>query len=162
MEKKFVYLGLGIFAVFLLLAIVYVRRPSQPVAPVMPAVPTATPAPKVSEASISGEWVWNKTTMSDGKVTTPVKSDAFVLTLADDGMLSSTTDCNSLRGSYEILPDNGIKISELASTLMFCEGSQEASYSAQLQQVNSFKRSGAELWLMLPFDSGTMIFTGKG
>lgn len=122
---------------------------------------TPVPSESVQGNSVVGKWEWQKTQMSDGKETTPVKSDEFVLTLSDEGKLSSTTDCNTLNGSYELLEDNGIKISPLAQTMMYCEGSQEAEYSQALQSVNIYKVSGNELWLMLPFDSGTMIFGMK-
>ncbi len=166
MEKKNTYLVIGIIAVFILGLFVFVKmRPadSQPTNPDS-GITTTTPTPTVSSApfdqTMVGEWTWTKTTMSDGAVTTPIKEESFVMTLSPEGNLSSTTDCNSLHGSISLTgQDNGMVVSPLASTMMYCEGSQEATYSAQLQQVNSYKVSGNELWFMLPYDSGTMVFT---
>ncbi len=44
------------------------------------------------------KWVWVKTLMNDGKVTTPKKSDIFTLTLKSDGSFGATTDCNGVGG----------------------------------------------------------------
>lgn len=38
--------------------------------------------------------------MSDGALTVPEQADAFQLTFDADGLVSTTTDCNTSSGSY--------------------------------------------------------------
>lgn len=163
MNNKIWYFVIG-FVVVVIVAVIAFRNLSSAItSPQVPATPTPTASVSEtpSESGIVGSWKWTKTTMNDGKVTTPAKPDAFVATFNQDGTVGSTTDCNSLSGEYKLLPDNGIKFTQFASTLMYCEGSQEIEYSKTLQSANSYKVSGAELWLMLPYDSGTMVFVSK-
>lgn len=104
------------------------------------------------------KWIWLRTEMSDGKVTTPKRPEAFSLTFGKDGKVSITTDCNSMGGDYKT---NGPEIifGNLFSTLMFCEGSQEQEFSKDLGEVQLYMfTSKGELVLMLKYDSGSMIF----
>ncbi len=104
------------------------------------------------------KWTWIKTEMNDGKVTTPKKPEAFSLTFGKDGKVSISTDCNSMGGSYK---DNGgeLTFSNMYSTKMYCEGSQEQDFAKSLGEVGSYMfTSKGELVLMIKFDSGSMIF----
>lgn len=104
------------------------------------------------------KWVWIKTLMNDGKVTTPKKSDIFTLTLKTDGSFSATTDCNGVGGNYKVTGKN-IEFSKMISTLMYCDGSQEQDFTKSLGEVQSYMfTSKGELVFMLKVDSGTMVF----
>jgi len=106
----------------------------------------------------SKKWTWINTKMSDGAVTEPSKPSAFTATFQDDGRLVATTDCNNGNSSFETGPDNSLTIGPMATTMMFCEGSSQDAYFQQLGNIGSYKISNGQLWLMIKFDSGTMIF----
>ena len=102
-------------------------------------------------------WTWVSTTYSDGKVI-KANSAKFKLTLSQDGKFSSTTDCNTLGGQYST-QDQKISVSQIFSTQMFCENSQEKDYIKALSAVDSyFFRTTGELVFDLKFDSGSSIF----
>ncbi len=104
------------------------------------------------------KWTWIRTEMSDGKVTTPKKPEAFTLTFKPDGTFSASTDCNGVGGSYKTI-GTSIEFTKMMSTLMYCEGSQEQEFSKSLGEVGSFMfTSKGELVLMIKYDSGSMIF----
>ena len=104
-------------------------------------------------------WQWVKTQYNNDTEVTPLKADVFTLTFDTYGMATATTDCNSMNGSYEV---DGSKISfgPMASTRVYCEGSQENVFRKLLQEeVSSFLfTSKGELVFDLKFDSGTAIF----
>jgi heat shock protein HslJ len=104
------------------------------------------------------KWTWVKTHMNDGTATTPKNIDAFTLTLTQEGRIHVTTDCNTMNGSYTT-KDTQLTFGALASTMMYCEGSQEQPFAAMLSEVTSyiFTKKG-ELVLEFKNDSGTMTF----
>lgn len=104
------------------------------------------------------KWSWVKTTMNDGTITTPKKSDVFTLTFNKEGNVAVTTDCNGMGGDYAV---NGKKLTfkQMISTMMYCEGSQEQEFASKLQEVSSYLfTSKGELILEIKMDSGTMTF----
>ncbi len=114
---------------------------------------------KVSVEGVA--WVWERTERADGSVVEP-KDGSFVLSLiVEEKRVSSTTDCNSLMGSYLLSTDNSLRFGALASTKMFCAGSMESIYAEQLTLVNSYHVSGSTLYLKLDRDFGTMVFRKK-
>ena len=117
-----------------------------------------TPVEENGENLTSREWTWINTQMNDDSTTTPSTKGAFTLTFQEDGRVLATTDCNSGNGSYELGPDNSITFGPMATTMMFCEGSSEPEFYQQLSNVGSYVIQDGQLWLMLKFDSGTMVF----
>lgn len=106
-------------------------------------------------------WVWEYTERADGSVVTP-NDDSFVLSLiAEERRVSSTTDCNSLMGSYLLSGNDQLRFGSLASTKMFCQDSMESIYSEQLALVNGYEIKGGRLHLSLDRDFGTMVFVRK-
>ena len=104
------------------------------------------------------KWSWVKTIMNNDETITPNKTEAFTLTFNDDGKINGTTDCNNFFGQYEKNKDN-LTFGPLASTRMFCEGSQENIFTKQLSQVDKlFFDSKGNLVLLLKLDSGSIIF----
>jgi heat shock protein HslJ len=101
-------------------------------------------------------WTWVSAAQA-GKTVTPKKADAFTITFGGDGTLSGKTDCNSFSGPYEA--DNGALhfTGPIASTLMFCEGSQEPEYVTIMQDVAGYEITGDQLVLRLKTE-GTMTF----
>lgn len=118
---------------------------------------TVVPVSFAEELS-SRKWTWLNTKMSDSSVVNPSKAGAFTASFQKDLNLLVTTDCNSGRGSYVAGSDNSVAISQIATTMMYCEGSNETLFYRNLGNVGSYKISNGQLWLMLKFDSGTMIF----
>jgi heat shock protein HslJ len=110
--------------------------------------------------SLLETWVWQRTDAAGGMVT-PKKADAFTITFGADGRVSGTTDCNGFMGSYTA-KEGTMTFSPLASTLKFCDGSQENVFTGALAKVNaySFDESG-NLVLALADNGGTMQFKAK-
>ena len=103
-------------------------------------------------------WTWIKTTYNDDTEIIPEDEGDFVLTLNEDKTFSATTDCNAMRGSYEV-EGSQISFGPIASTKMFCEGSQEQEFSATLEEAVSFSFTGrGELIFDLKLDSGSATF----
>jgi heat shock protein HslJ len=103
-------------------------------------------------------WVWVRTVYNNGKMVTPHKTGAFTVTFGKDGKFSATTDCNRVGGSYTA-KDDKISFGEMMSTLMYCEGSEEAVFTKLLGEVQTYHfTSKGELVLGLKFDSGSIIF----
>lgn len=103
-------------------------------------------------------WTWIKTLYNNDTTLAPKKAKAFTLTFKKDGSFSATTDCNSMSGSYTI-KGSQVSFGNIASTLMYCDGSQEGEFAKMLQEVQSYHfTSKGELIFDFKFDSGTMTF----
>jgi heat shock protein HslJ len=96
--------------------------------------------------------VWNWISVTDPSVgrTLPKKVGVFTLTFKKDGTFAATTDCNGMFGKYSAAGKN-ISFSNIASTKMFCEESQEAVFTAIFENVASYAFSSR----------GELIFTLK-
>ena len=109
-----------------------------------------------------GTWVWTETQMnSDEGINPQPKSDVFSLTFTNEGRISGTTDCNNIMGTYE-LDGSNLSFGPLAATMMFCPDSQEMEFTKLISDVQSYLFSdNGNLVLLLPFDSGAVIFEKK-
>jgi heat shock protein HslJ len=87
-------------------------------------------------------WKWISAT-EGGIEVKPIKTDAFTVKFNPEGKFTATTDCNQMGGSYAADKTN-ITFSNMFSTKMFCEGSQETVFSTLLS------------------DARTYVFTSKG
>lgn len=104
------------------------------------------------------KWRWVRTNYTDGRVFVPKKEDAFSLTFTADGKVSGTTDCNGVSGSYTTTGSTLI-FGAMATTLMYCDGSEEGVFNESLGQVSSYTfTSKGELELGLKASVGKMIF----
>ncbi len=104
-----------------------------------------------------GDWQWVETIYNDGEEVRP-EGDDFVLTINEDGSISSTTDCNSLAGEVIIYEGNEISFSEIAMTKMYCEGSLEDEYLRTLNDSSTYLFEGDNLVITIKYDSGSTIF----
>jgi len=107
-------------------------------------------------------WTWVYALYNDDRSLKPRegKENSFTLTFGTDSKFTATTECNSMGGSYVAdRRKRTISISNMFSTEMFCEGSQESDFAALLQNaaVYSFTSQG-ELVLDQKFDSGSAVF----
>ncbi len=123
----------------------------------------ASSAPATNPKDIQAHtWVWQKTTMANGSVITPKKVGVFSVTFAADGSISGKTDCNGFGGTYATGSDGVISFGPFMSTLMFCEGSQEAVFSSAVSQSNRYSiDASGNLVLTLKNGAGIMVFNKK-
>jgi heat shock protein HslJ len=121
---------------------------------------TTSTSTKPEELTRTSGWVWRYTKSVDGKQVQAPIGDKFILTLKKDKTLHSTTDCNSLSGSYTTSKDI-LVFSSLISTLMFCENSHESDYVKKLTETMAYELKGNTLHLILAKNTGTLVFTAK-
>ncbi len=105
-------------------------------------------------------WSWVETVLLSGEHVKAPLGDKFVLSFGEDGHAMSTTDCNSMNGSY-VVSGEVLSFGPMMSTKMFCEGSQEGNYSEALALTNSYTIEGNEMHLNLNRDYGMMVFVKK-
>jgi len=105
------------------------------------------------------EWIWVSTLMNDGSSMTPKNTEAFTITIRDDGSFNGTTDCNSFFGKVSI-EDNKLSFGPIGATKMYCEGSQETEFLKSLAEIESFLINFQEnqLVFLMKNDLGTMTF----
>ena len=103
-------------------------------------------------------WNWIDTIYNNGSTTAPRVQNKFTLTFKAPNIFSAATDCNGVGGEYTT-NGNKITFTKMMSTLMYCEGSQEADFSKALGEAVSYHfTSKGELIFDLKFDSGSMVF----
>ena len=103
-------------------------------------------------------WRWIRTATADGADTVPREEGVFTLTFSRDGTFAATTDCNNMRGAYSTT-DTSITFGEIASTRMFCEGSQEPEFASFLTRARAYRfTSRGELLLILESNGGPVVF----
>jgi heat shock protein HslJ len=106
------------------------------------------------------DWTWLRTEIAGGQImAAPVGK--FVISFDGEGNMTSTTDCNSLSGTFEV-NGNQLTFGPFISTLMYCDGSLEGEYSGQLSKTERYiiQGQGTELRLSLS-DGGVMIFAAR-
>lgn len=104
------------------------------------------------------QWTWLRTEFTDGTSFTPKRADAFTITFGDDNGFSATTDCNSMGGRYTGTRDT-LTLSEILSTLMYCDGSEESEFSRMLSEVERYHfTSKGELVFELKNNVGSAYF----
>lgn len=124
---------------------------------VEPAIDTSQAS---STALIGTSWVWQYTELQNGERMQAPEGEQFVLTLAQDQSFQSTTDCNSLSGSYT-LEGKHLEFADIAATMMYCEGSSEGTYVQALSQTASYEIEGNNLRIIPATDAGVMVFTAR-
>lgn len=105
-------------------------------------------------------WNWVKTTYNNNTVVTPRTSNKFTITFKSNSekTFSAGTDCNSIGGEY-IVTGNKIALTQMVSTTMYCESSQEGDFIKMLGEAESFQfTTKGELILTLKNNRGSMIF----
>ncbi len=103
-------------------------------------------------------WEWVSTRYNNDTTVMPKRVNAFSVTFNSDGTFSATTDCNRMSGKY-VTQGKNISFSSIATTMMYCEGSQEAEFGKMLSEVQNYLFSSkGELIFNFKFDSGSFIF----
>lgn len=104
------------------------------------------------------KWRWISAQYEDGRIVKPKTEGVFTLSFDKSGRFSASTDCNSMGGSYEATK-TAITFTDMMSTLMYCEGSQEGVFAELLRDTAGYHfTSRGELILSLKYDSGTVTF----
>ena len=102
-------------------------------------------------------WTWIYTEDVSGNIKfTPKRSEAFKMQFTEDRM-SSATDCNTMGGSF-IVEGQNLSFGPLMSTLMYCDGSDEAVYSLSLGSTSSYEIKEEKLRLTNTVGE-VMVFT---
>lgn len=119
----------------------------------------ATVEAVVDEALTANTWTWKNTTDATGAVTTPKDAIAFTLTFNADGSTHGTTDCNNFSGGYTLGEAGSLAFSPLASTMKYCEGSEETVFTKSVSEVKSYSLSGDTLTLTT--EDGSQVLLQK-
>lgn len=102
-------------------------------------------------------WLWVGTITPVEKIEVG-KPDRYTIRLTDDGKVQARFDCNRGGGTYDI-SEGKLSFGPLLSTRMACPAdSLDGVFMRDLQRVSTFFVLGGELYLELPYDSGTMHF----
>jgi heat shock protein HslJ/membrane-bound inhibitor of C-type lysozyme len=99
-------------------------------------------------------WIWERAVTSDSEIV-PKKAEAFSVTFAD-GRVTGETDCNGFGGDYTI-EGNTITMGEYMSTLMFCEDSEESTFTSLLTGSLTIE-TNTETQLVLKNRDGAMVY----
>jgi heat shock protein HslJ len=103
-------------------------------------------------------WQWVSALYNDGRELLPRQAGKFSITFGTDGKFTATTDCNQMGGSYTATAST-IAMTDIYSTKMYCEGSQETDFHNLLRDSSGYHfTSKGELILDLKFDSGSVTF----
>jgi len=106
---------------------------------------------------IDKRWTWIRTVYADGRIVESKRPGTFGLMFGSDGHVSVDTDCNTMGGTY-MTSGASLTFSNIMSTLMYCEGSQESEFSAMLGNVSAFSlMSDGRLLLQFRGNEGEMI-----
>ncbi len=119
-------------------------------------LPAGSAAP-ADPSKLIGTWVWQRSTMNDGSVITPNKSGAFTMTFDTKGHVGGKTDCNGYGGDYKVATDGVISMSQFVGTLMYCEGSQEQTFTGQLLKAQRYSLDASGT-LTIISDTGSLVF----
>jgi heat shock protein HslJ len=109
------------------------------------------------EAILDKLWQWESTTTPVDEIIV-ISPENYTMFLASDGKARMRFDCNRGSGAYEISKGK-ISFGLMASTRMACsQASQNTDFVRGLEEVSSFFVKDRNLYLELPYDSGTMKF----
>ena len=109
------------------------------------------------EAILGITWAWVSTTTPAEQTVVP-EPDRYTILLQPDGKLVARFDCNRGGGGYEI-EEGRLSLGPLISTRMACgPDSLDAPFMRDLERVTSFFLQSGELFLEMPYDSGTLRF----
>ena len=124
--------------------------------------PSSDPSPRSNapQMILNQTWQWQSTITPVEKITV-TDPERYTLLLGNDGRAQVRFDCNRGGGEFEI-SEGKISFGPLISTRMACpEDSQDTRFMADLQRVASFFVENGDLYMELPYDSGTMRFQVK-
>lgn len=95
-------------------------------------------APAVRQSVLGSTWIWQETRYADGTVIKPQTSGVFSVVFDQEGRVTGTTDCNNFFGPYTAGAGNSLSFGGLASTLKYCEGSQENAFRQDISEIDRY------------------------
>ena len=109
---------------------------------------------------VNKTWQWESTLTPVEKIIAPAP-ERYTILFKEDGTVQARFDCNRGGGSYSISPGK-LSFSPLISTRMACPpDSLDSVFMRDLQRATSFFLENGALYLELPYDSGTIKFSGN-
>ncbi len=121
-------------------------------------VPPPTPAASTTATStLIGVWRWQSGT-NDGADITLTNPEKYTLTFTTEGTVSGATDCNGFGGSYT-QADGTLTMTDFMSTLMYCEGSTEQTFTNLLSRQTLTMQTISDTELVLESGSLSLRFT---
>jgi len=166
MEKKNIYTGAAVAAVIAVggMFLASSVRDDSTLAPAENSPVQETKESETLYVFAGPTWVWERTEMKSGEIVRPEAGKEKAFTLRFDsakGAVSGTTDCNGFGGEYTAGAANRLSFGPFISTLMFCEGSQEADFRKMIEQSRRyFFTEDGNLVLVMENETGT-IFLGR-
>jgi heat shock protein HslJ len=103
-------------------------------------------------------WKWVQTQYNNGTSVAAPDPAKYTLTFSQaEGRFRFVADCNNGSGAYTVSGQN-LSMHVEGMTRAVCPPPSD-DYIKQLNEVAAYKIEGDKLYLMLKFDSGTMMFT---
>lgn len=115
----------------------------------------------VRQSIIGSTWVWQETRYADGRVMEPKTSGVFTVVFNQEGQVNGTTDCNNFFGPYTAGAGNSLVFGALASTLKYCEGSQENDFRKDISEINRYYFAAENQLVLTNQTSSVSIFFTK-
>jgi heat shock protein HslJ len=103
-------------------------------------------------------WTWVETRGAGNAAVKPKQALAFTLDLFNTGEFSATTDCNRIAGAATEEGDDGLVFSEMLSTKMYCEGSQESEFAEMLGDARTYRFTSRGEFVLTLADGREMLF----
>jgi len=119
--------------------------------------PASVARSKVPQSVYDKTWQWESTITPVERITVS-NPERYTILLKADGKAQIRFDCNRGGGNYQI-SEGKLSFGPMVSTRMACPpDSLDAPFMRDLQRVASFFIESGNLYLELPYDSGTMKF----
>lgn len=109
---------------------------------------------------IGTKWVWLHTELPQDKMVSTPERENYMLTLDATKKVTTTTDCNTFTGKYEVKGEV-LSFGPFTSTKKVCVDSLESIYSKDLMRTSSYQIIGARMYINLSRDAGRMVFEKK-
>lgn len=117
--------------------------------------------PPTPASVLQGTWEWQKLVTSDNVTTTPKNQGVFTVTLGSDEKITGKTDCNGFFGSYTVATDGVLSFGPLASTLMYCENSQESVFSGAIEKAERYEVDASGNLILTLLGNGGKLYLVK-
>ena len=109
------------------------------------------------QALLNKTWQWESTITPVEKIAV-TNPERYTILLTGEGKVQARFDCNRGGGNYKISAGK-LSFGPLVSTRMACPpDSLDSQFTKDLQRAASFFIEKGNLYLALPYDSGTMKF----
>jgi heat shock protein HslJ len=155
MSKKYLAPMIGVFVVVVIVGVILVSQVFAAKEPAAQAVGSSDP-----QRLLIPRWFLTGLTLDGKQVAIAEGQQKITIQFKEDGSVNGTGGCNSFGGTYKAGSDGKISFSELASTLMACDGDMEAesAYFTALGKVQQFKTDQGQLTFTSADGKTTLVF----